>query len=66
MTDLLTRWTLPEIMIFIVVFAIAMRKIVEYFDWIKAKKDGTINKEAARQIQTKEQQSYQENMEKRV
>ena len=66
MTDLLSRWTLSEIVIFVVIFAIALRRIVEYFDWIKTKREGSIAKEAGKQIKSKEQQVYQDNMEKRV
>jgi len=42
MQDLLRQYTLSEIVLFVIVACVAIKGMVEYFDWIRERRDRTI------------------------
>ena len=45
MEELLTRYTITEIVIFIVFLAIAIKEVVTFFDWAHSRLKGVFKKE---------------------
>ena len=54
MLDLLNQYSLSEIIIFLIFFAIAIKECVNFFDWCKKRLGAVYNKENNRQIENKE------------
>lgn len=45
MHDLLTNYSMSEIVIFFIAFAVAFKEVIEFLDWLKKRKDSLIDNE---------------------